>query len=190
MNLKRLTKLSILFTSSLCLSGCVFMYRSLGNATDERASGGIWSTSNCQISYLIKPVLPSNADFDRAPYIEDYKSWTDATISELGCKPIQAGSNVVPDIVLVITDVPLPMQYAQGERYLATFTLYLIPIPMADVGYRRYEFSSSGGPTRNVSVVQKGWLGWVFVPFFPFSFSSYSEQGIFKYQLREYLSGK
>lgn len=165
------------------------MYRSLGNATDEKMSAN-WSSNNCQISYLIKPVLPKDTDFDRAPYLKDYKNWTDATISELGCEPIHAGPNVVPDITLVITDVPLPNQYAQGERFLATFTLYLIPIPMDEVGYRKYEFSSHVGPTRNVSVIQKGWLGWIFVPLFPFSFSSYSEQGVFKSQLREYLSGK
>ncbi len=201
MNLKRLIKLIVLLTSALYLSGCAFMYRSLDTATDERASG-IWSTDGCQISYLIRPqvadtvyprvtVLSENADFSNAPHIEDYKSWTETTISELGCKPIQASTDVTPDIVLAITEYPLPNQYAQGERFLATFTLYLIPIPMQQVGYRRYEFGSSrGGLTRRVYVVQKGWLGWVFLPLFPFSFSSYAEQGIFKSQFREYLSGK
>ncbi len=189
MDLKPIIKLAIVLVLVLELCGCVFAYRTIDKATDDRANG-ILKSDSCEVSYFIKPVLASKADFVSPPYIQDYKSWTEATISGLGCKPKQSSADEVSDIVLTITEVPLPMQYAQAERFLATFTLFLIPIPMEPVGYREYEFKSRDGTTRKVRIVQKGWLGWIFVPLFPVTLSTYAETGAFESQLREFLSGK
>jgi hypothetical protein len=200
MNLKHCSIL-ILLCVPLCTSGCVFAYKSLDTTTGEK-SQGFRGTNSCQITYAIKadwkyrsweykrlPDHEKNNDFERPPYLNDYAKWVDTTISDLGCKAVHADSNIKPDLTLEITDqYPYDVGVGQAERFLATLTLFVIPIPVEPIKHRSYVFSS-GESTRRIGVVEKIWLGWIFVPVSLLSLYPY-EENIFKTQLREYLLGR
>src|SRR5438874_95739 len=190
-----LRQLFVLLSVPLCTSGCVLAYKSLDKATDDRADG-VWSANNCQITYAVKPSWindwPSrrreDGDFISPPKINDYKTWADATIRDLGCKAAYADPNTQPDVVLEITEYPYVPGTATLERLLATLTLWVIPIP-AQWEHRSYVFTS-GESTRRIRVIEKVWIGWIFVPVFPLTLYYPYEEKIFKSQLRQYLSGK
>lgn len=183
----RLKDLVVVLTIPLYLCGCVVVYRSLDTATSETAGGG-WKSDRCQISYAVIHSKSDTTPFP--PSVDDYEKWISATVSALGCNPIQIASDKKPDLSIRIIEFPLPYEYGQGERWLSFFTLAVIPIPLEGTMVREYTYALGDRPARTVRVAQKGWLGWIFIPLFPFIAWSYPEERIFKTQLTEYLSEK
>jgi len=144
---------------------------------------------DCKIKFSIEKIetkysgLNKIDEFKRFPYVDDYVDWTKSTISEIGCKPIF--TDIDADLKLKITDDFVYGQGAgQGEGILALLSLYIVPIPLVSA-HRSYEISS-GNTVKNITVKEKGWVGWVFLPFHPFSYLPY-EKNIFISQLKKYL---
>jgi hypothetical protein len=181
-------KLVILLTAPLFLSGCMFFYRSLDYANNA-AAGSTWKTDNCQIRYDINRVV-MDPGYTFSPGVADWEKWTRETIQEVGCTPRHTEPGEKPDLLVKVLEFGLPYEYGQGERWLSTLTLFLVPISVEKTQVRKYEFTFAGSPAREVSVNQKGWLGLIFIPAFLFSELSYPEKRIFTSQLREYLSQK
>ncbi len=181
---------------SFLFNGCV-SYTVLETAT----SGSLNSTlerEQCEISYTLKmdryrwskgkqelEVLP---EFYNSPYGDDYIDWTNTIIEDIGCKAKYTDDIDNADFNMTVTDdFPYGSGAGQGEGILGMLTLYIIPIPL-ESPHRSYKFTS-GDTSKNIKVINKGWLGIIFIPALPMNFYPF-EKNIFKSQLREYLLGE
>jgi hypothetical protein len=175
----------------LSCQGCTVFYTSLHSSTESTAKN-LPLGKDCEIKFSIEIIetkysgLNKIDEFKRFPYVDDYIKWTKSTISEIGCRP--TFTDIGADLKLKITDDFVYGQGAgQGVGILALLSLYIVPIPW-EYPHRSYEISS-GDTVKNITVKEKGWTGWIFLPAHPFSYLPY-EKDIFISQLKNYLIGE